>query len=473
MTWVVFGVILYIFQLLTIVIIENKHPSKTVAWLIISFCVPIVGFVLYYFMAQDYTARRRVRKRWFVENMVEKLQIVHIVKKAQELRNTELHSQERLFELISSLSESPITGNNKTEVLTNGRATYDAIFEAIRAAKHHVHVEFYILKDDVIGRMFQKLLIEKAKEGVKVRVIADGVGSIELKRSYLKRFEEAGVEFHWFLPLWVSFFRRRLNYRNHRKIVVVDGKVGFVGGINIGDEYLGGDPKTGFWRDTHLKIEGDSVYVLQVVFLHDWAFTTKQRLLSRELFPPQDLVGDEQVKIVASGPDTSWDAIQELYFGALNHAKDRVWIITPYFIPDPGNMLALKTAAVSGIDVRIIIPHKSDSKIVDWACRSYIEELLQSGVRFYEYYRGFPHAKAMIMDRSIACVGTANMDMRSFFYNFELNALMFDEQAIDRLEQDFMQDFEDSKEMDYKQFMERSKVQRGLEALFRLLSPLL
>lgn len=473
LVWLITLLLVYILQLITIVLLEYKHPSKTVAWLLISFCIPFVGFILYYFLAQEYTARRRVRKRWFVEEVLERLPQLHMITDVGQLKNAQMKEQQRLFQMIESMSDSPVTGGNRSQVLTNGHDTYEAMLKALREAEHHIHMEFYILRDDAIGSVFQKCLMEKAKQGVKIRIIVDGVGSLELSKRYIRELEQAGIEFYWFLPVWVSFFRRRLNYRNHRKIIVVDGKIGFLGGINIGDEYIGRNEKTRFWRDTHLQIEGDAVYNLQAIFLHDWALASRQRLQDRELFPQQDCPGDEQIKLVTSGPDTSWDAIQELYFGALNNAKARVWIVTPYFIPDPSIQLALKVAAVSGIDVRIIIPEKSDSKIVDWASRSYLEELLQSGVKFYAYQKGFIHSKTIVMDHALACVGTANMDMRSFFSNFELNAVLFDEAAIERVEADFFLDFEDSIPILYEQMVKRSRWHKMMEALSRLLSPLL
>lgn len=473
MAWLIVLLLIYIVQLITIVLLEYKHPSKTVAWLLISFCVPFIGFVMYYFLAQEYTARRRVRKRWFVEQVMEHLPHLEVINDEKQLSNVQMQEQHRLFQMIEALSDSPVLGGNRSKVLTNGHDTYQAMLQALRGAKHHIHIEFYILRDDVVGSMFQKLLIEKAKQGVKIRIIVDGVGSLELKKRYIRELEQAGIEFYWFLPVWLAFFRRRLNYRNHRKIIIVDGRIGFLGGINIGEEYIGRNEKTGFWRDTHLQIEGNAVYNLQAVFLHDWALASSQRLHDWELFPVQEDLGTEEIKLVSSGPDTSWDAIQELYFGALNNAKERVWIVTPYFIPDPSIQLALKVAAVSGIDVRIIIPEKSDSRIVDWASRSYLEELLQSGVRFYSYQKGFIHSKTIVMDRALACVGTANMDMRSFFSNFELNAVLFDEAAIDRVEEDFILDFNDSVPIHYEQFIKRSRWQKMMEALSRLLSPLL
>ncbi|MGZ9583850.1 cardiolipin synthase [Paenibacillus marinisediminis] len=473
MIWLIGIVIIYMAQLLAIIAFEYKHPSKTVAWLLISLCIPCIGFIMYYFLAQDYSARRRVKKRWYMEQVMQQTDKLLEVKEPSQMTNAEMRQQQRLFKLIEAMSDSQITGCNQTKVLTNGHDTFEAMIAAIRGAKHHIHFEFYILRDDAIGTLFQNLLIEKVREGVKVRVMTDGVGSIELRQRYITRFKEAGVEFHWFLPVWVSFFRRRLNYRNHRKILVVDGIVGFLGGMNIGDEYVGRNEKTGFWRDTHLQIEGDSVYSLQAIFLHDWALASSQRLDEPELFPKHTCRGKEQLKLVPSGPDTSRDAIQELYFGTLNYAKERVWIATPYFIPDPGNLLAIKSAALSGIDVRIIIPEQSDSKVVDWASRSYLEELMQAGVKFYAYQHGFIHAKTVVMDRALACVGTANMDMRSFFSNFELNAVLFDDKTIERVERDFLMDYENCTPILYEEFIQRGRGQKLLEVLSRLLSPLL
>ena len=475
MIWVIVILLVYLFQIVTIVLTEYKHPSKAVAWLLILFCFPLIGFVMYYFLAQEYTARRRVRKHELWGEYVNRNELskLSIIDQVEELNNSDMLKHERLFSLISTLSPSPITSCNSTEVLTNGQAAFESMLDAIRGAKRHIHMEFYIIRDDGIGTMFQEALIAKAKEGVKVRIIADGVGSIELRRKYVRKLQQAGVEFHWFLPVWVSFFRRRLNYRNHRKIVVIDGTIGFVGGINIGDDYLGLNHKLGFWRDTHLRVEGDGVYALQAVFLHDWSFVKEPPNDRQDLFPEHTCQGCEQVKMISSGPDASWDAIQELFFGALSSAQERMWIITPYFIPDLSIRLALKTAAVSGIDVRVIIPGKSDSRIVDWGSLSYVEELMQSGVRFYQYQKGFAHAKAFIMDNALGSVGTANLDMRSFFSNFEINAVLFDKQAIERLEQDFYKDFDDSVEINYTKFVHRSRGQRAAEALARLLSPLL
>ncbi|TVX91813.1 cardiolipin synthase [Paenibacillus agilis] len=473
MLWVVAALVIYIFQLVMIVFLEHKHPSKTVAWLLISFCFPLIGFVLYYFVAQDYTARRRVRNNRYEDDLLGDIKRINKVTDLSSIKNESMRMQPRLFGLVSALSNIPVTGGNRTIVLTNGQETYNALIEGLKSAKHHIHMEFYIIRDDVIGRIIQELLIQKASEGVQVRVIADGVGSLELNQVYVSKLQQAGVEFHFFLPLAVSLFRRRLNYRNHRKIVVVDGRIGYVGGLNIGDEYAGKHEKLGFWRDTHLQIEGDAVYALQAVFLHDWSFASGQKLWQEEFFPLHQSKGDEQVKMISSGPDANLAATQELFFGALVSAQERIWMMTPYFVPDLSIRLALKTAAMSGIDVRIIIPYQSDSKIVDWAARSYLEELMKAGVKFFEYQKGFCHAKTLIIDQALACIGTANMDMRSFYWNFELNAVMFDRKTIHRLEADFSKDFDVSSELEYHHFTARPRKQRMMEAISRMLSPLL
>ncbi|KAF9118107.1 hypothetical protein BGX30_004833 [Mortierella sp. GBA39] len=317
---------------------------------------------------------------------------------------------------------------------------------AMDKAEDHLHIQFYIFWDDDIGNRFKDIMVRKAKAGVKVRLLCDGFGSYRLgrRRGFIQELKEAGVELHFFLPPLLAMIDRRINYRNHRKIIVVDGTKGFVGGLNVGDDYLGKYQKMGYWRDTHLEIEGDAVYFLQNVFLSDWKLASGERLSDPALFPKHQCEADEQVQIVSSGPDQDWNAIQEMCFGAITVAKKRIWITSPYFIPDQGIYEGLKTAAVSGVDVRIIIPLKADSRLVHLASLSYIEDLLLAGVKFYEYQKGFIHAKVMIVDDLMASVGTANMDMRSFFCNFELTAALFEQSSIDRLVKDFKEDMSQS-----------------------------
>ncbi|WP_106766780.1 cardiolipin synthase [Paenibacillus faecalis] len=476
MLWLLLALIAFICQMLAVLLLEFRNPSKTVAWLFILFCLPLVGFVLYFFMARDYQHRLMVRNRGtrlFQEIRGHLWEKAAVVRRASEMHNPEFHHHLRLFNLLSHLSESPITGCNSTKVLTDGEQTYAAMLDAMEKAKDHIHVEFYIFRHDTIGTKFQDVMIRKAKEGVKVRLICDGLGSYKLKKSFVRRFKESGVEFHYFLPAMISVLNRRINYRNHRKIVVVDGTVGFLGGINVGDDYLGKYQKMGYWRDTHLEVEGDAVYFLQNVFLHDWRLASGEKIVDLGLFPEHHCTGEEQVQILSSGPDMSWNAIQEMCFGSISVARKRIWITTPYFIPDEGLFEAIKTAAVSGVDVRIIIPDKADSRLVKLASLSYVEELLAAGVRFYEYQKGFIHAKVLIVDDLIGSVGTANMDMRSFFCNFELTAVLFDKEPMERLVSDFEEDLRNSRMIDVGKFKDRGRLQKGAEIFCRMLSPLL
>ncbi|MFC5652847.1 cardiolipin synthase [Paenibacillus solisilvae] len=475
MVWVLLALIIFIFQIATILILEFRHPSKTVAWLLILFILPIIGFVMYYFLAQEYQRRRTVRKRGVVaeEIRLQALLRCKIVHRPSDMHSVQFEHQERLFRMLQGMSLSPITSCNEAVVLTDGQETFASIFEALEQAENHIHVEYYTIRHDHIGQRFKEVLIRKAKAGLEVRVIYDGVGSLELSSLYLAELAEAGVQTRCFLAPKLAFFDKRMNFRNHRKIIVVDGLVGFVGGINIGDEYLGGNKKLGFWRDTHLRIKGDAVYFLQDVFMQDWYFTSKERLSSLSYLPEHKCEGNEQLQIISSGPNTSADAILECVFAAISVAKSRIYIETPYFIPDQSVLMALRTAALSGVDVKIIIPYVADSKLVLYASLSYVEDMLMAGVRMYRYQKGFVHAKVLIVDDFIASVGTANMDMRSFFSNFEINALLFDESAINKLYEDFSRDLADSLEINMYEFKQRPRWQKASEVVARMLSPLL
>ena len=478
MLWLVLALFLFIFQILTILVGEFRHPSKAMAWMFILFVFPIIGFVMYYFLAKEYTQRKKV-KRGRMRNMTD---IRYLGKKHRpasdydpgfdEERLNGWRHEPRLFSLLGNIPGSLITRSNEVTVLTNAEAAYPSMLEAMEQAKSHIHFEFYTIRNDGIGKKFHELLIRKAREGVQVRCIFDGIGSYQLDNRFIDELKKAGAEVYIFLPAVFAFFDKRANYRNHRKILVIDGTTGFLGGINIGDEYLGGNPQLGFWRDTHMRLDGDAVYSLQHTFLNDWLFVSGQRLADSELFPEHDGSGSKPVQIISSGPDANWDAILEMYFGAIAAANKRVFITTPYFIPDPSIMMALKTAAISGVDVRIIYPQKPDSRVVNYASLSFLEELMQAGVRFYAYQKGFIHAKVIVIDELLASVGTANMDMRSFFNNFELNAVLFDKETIHRLENDFLQDLKECSEMKLEEFEKRSRWQKGKEVIARLLSPL-
>jgi cardiolipin synthase len=472
--WIAIILLLFIFQIATILLSEFRHPAKTVAWIVILFICPLIGFVMYYFMAKTYTRKRMSRSKGQAIINENERHLRDYPRTQQSLEPVQLINTDnkRLLGLLSHLPGSIICRYNQVTVLTDAPDTYEAMKAAIEQAQDHIHFEFYTIRDDHIGCEFQQLLIRKAREGIQVRVLYDGVGSYKLSDKYIAALREAGVETSCFLPPLIAFLDKRLNYRNHRKIVVVDGTTGFLGGINIGDEYLGANPRLGFWRDTHLQITGDAVFFLQNIFLKDWRYASGQAVKDDRYYPELKEFGKQRVQIVSSGPDSHWDAILEIYFSAISAAEQRIYLSSPYFVPDLSIIMALKTAAISGADVRIIFPKVPDTKIVHWASLSYIEELLQAGVRFYQYNHGFIHAKVMLVDHTLAFVGTANLDMRSFFSNFELNAVLYDHEVISRLDKDFLQDLKNSEELLLHEFQQRSRVEKAKEVFARLLSPL-
>lgn len=454
-------------------------PSRAVAWIFILYMTPVIGALIYYFVAGKYTRRKTVRRKG-PQLRAEMKQVWYEQIKSFKLTSSDITDSltaeplpNRLGRLLESIPDSPITMRNRVRVLYNGAETYDSILAAMEEAQEHIHIEYYTIRSDHAGQRFIEMMKRKASQGVEVRLLCDGVGSRQMKKGDISALREAGVYVSFFLPPWIALLDKRINYRNHRKVVVIDSRIGFVGGINIGDEYLGAHPKLGYWRDTHLKIEGDAVKSLQYIFLNDWLISTGEAVMRPAYFSHPAQKGSQSVQIIFSGPDTEWDTILEVYFSAISTARKYVWVTTPYFIPDPSILMALKTAALSGVEVKIIFPKIPDSVLVRWAALSYLEELMQAGVKFYQYTRGFVHSKCIVIDGSIAMVGTANMDMRSFFSNFEINAVLFDAATIRRLESDFQGDLLDCEEVLYDRFVARSFPDKIKEAVGRILSPLL
>lgn len=475
--WLVAALLLYIALLAVIMLIEHRKPAQMTAWLLIALLIPYLGFFAYFMLGRDFRIRRMTRrfeKRIRYDSAAASSYSSHNqIHRIEEVGNDQLAGQKNLFGLLSRLAPFAITTGNQSKVLTNGEATFEAILNALDKARHHIHLDYYTIRDDGIGRRFLRTLIRKAREGVEVRLVYDGIGSLHISENYLKELHAAGVHTSCFLPPRFAFYERRLNYRNHRKIAVVDGVVGFLGGINIGDEYLGKNKRLGFWRDTHLKLQGNAVHDLQKLFLNDWTFASKERLEIQKYMPKHTSAGKESVLIVPSEPGRNDQKILDVTFAAINAAKSRICISTPYFIPDPSLVMALRTAAQSGVDVHIIIPGIADTKLILLATLSYVQDMLDAGVKIYRYQKGFIHAKVMIIDRMLASIGTANMDMRSFYSNFELNALLFDTDAIDRLYTDFQDDLKQSRQVHAQQFTKRPWKQKAAESLIQMLSPLL
>ena len=458
----------------SVIFLENRDPTKTIIWLLILGALPVLGALLYVLFGRVVLKRRLSRHKQVRQEQTEEIlrdrQVRPSAKDVNQAGDSPMNK--KLAQLLLNDADAPLTLNNRSEVLTNGKKTFRALFSALENAKDHIHLEYYIFHNDAIGRDILNLLMRKASEGVKVRVLVDGLGNKSLE----KRFGElrnAGIQMAGFYPVRFPFFSRRLNLRNHRKIVVVDGRVGFLGGLNVGDEYLSRNKKIGFWRDTFLKLEGDSVNFLQTVFLNDWNVGNSEDINGPLYYPQPPQLGSQLTQIAATGPDSDWGSMLQIFFVALTSADNTIYIETPYFIPDEGSVMALKTAALSGLDVRIILQGVPDHQITYWASQSYIEELLETGVRIYRYQKGILHAKVLILDGKIGVVGSTNFDIRSFSLNFEISAFIYDCGFAQRLEQDFHQDLADSEEIELSEYILRPLSNRIKESSARLFSPLL
>lgn len=457
-----------------VIFLENRHPTQTLTWLVVLGSFPLVGFIFYLLFGRNYRKEKMYRKKYFLDKQAFLNIEGDIDPKSEEKRKHLGDHQRRLFSLAQKLGNSPISFDTSTKTLTNGDTTFYHIIKELKRAKHHIHLEYYIVRHDGIGEQIKDILIQKAKQGVKIRFLFDAVGSWQLSKKYITELRNAGIETVSFGPVKFAFLNSKFNFRNHRKIIVIDGNIGFVGGLNIGDEYLGRVKSIGFWRDTHLMLKGEGVRTLQLIFLQDWYYMTSHSFLTAEYLSPQlDNKSHGGVQLIPGGPDNEWSVIKNIFFSMITSAKESVWIASPYFIPDEDIFSAIKVAALSGIDVRLLVPNRPDKRIVFHASRSYFPELLEAGVRVFEYERGFMHSKIIIVDRELASIGTSNMDMRSFHLNFEVNAFLYRTQSTLKLVDDYTEDLNYAKELHLETFQERHIGFRLLESTARLLSPLL
>jgi cardiolipin synthase len=459
-----------------IVILENRSPLKSISWILVLIFLPVFGFVVYLVFGQSYR-----KKKMFSLKGLGDLKWLQAMSQHQKsrleknrfLKDERIHEKKNVMTLLLNNSKALLTAYNKVDVLNDGDETFGAIFKALRKAKDHIHLEYYIIENGTLATELKEILVQKAKEGVEVRVIYDDVGSWKLSPEYVSQLAEAGVKVQPFLPVRFPILTSRVNYRNHRKIIVIDGKTAFVGGLNFADRYYKGLPDIGPWRDTHLKVSGEAASSLQIVFLIDWYFVRQEVLLDEKYLPYKKAKEKCLLQITASGADSDWASIMQAYFTAITTAKKNVYISSPYFMPNGSILMALKTVAMSGVDVRVLIPFKSDSFMTYWGTLSYIEELLEAGVRIFFYKGGFNHSKIMMVDGIMATVGTANMDVRSFEQNFEVNALIYNESATMDMRTRFLEDLEKSEEVELINWRERSRSQRLKESMARLFTPLL
>lgn len=463
---------------IAIVFFQRRDPTSVWAWLLLLYFVPILGFFLYLVIGHDYRKSRMFR----IKEVEDEINAA-IKKQENTIFNNEFHiTDERvrnyqdlvLFNLETS--GAIYSENNSVRVFTDGNEKFNALIEEMKNARKYIHVQYYIMsKGELLDRILT-VLENKAAQGVEVRVLYDGMGGRNLSRKNIKRMKQAGIRVGEFFPAFLGRFQLRFNYRNHRKIVVIDGKKAFVGGFNVGDEYIGKVKKFGYWRDTHLEVTGDAVNDLHIRFLLDWNYAVKENLFRFEkYFKTKSNVKANKLgmQMISSGPDSKRQEIRDNYLRLINKARERIYIQTPYFIPDEPVFTALKIAALSGVDVRVMIPCKPDHPFVYWATYSYAGDLLESGARCYCYDDGFLHAKGIVVDGLVSCYGTANMDMRSFALNFEVNAVIYDPEVSWQLEKAFLDDLTKCTEMTKYNYDRRNLTIRIKEQVSRLLAPLM
>ena len=450
---------------IVVVVLENRNPVRTLAWILLLFLLPVIGALIYLIFGRNYR-NKQILKRWS-----------EVHKQSRRVSESELEQEgmqwrfRKVFRLLDTEMTNELYAGNHVEVYTQGREIFDTMFRDIEAATNHIHVEFYIIEEGEVGNHLHDILLQKAQQGVEVRVIYDYFGGFKLPIEWLNSLRKAGAKIYPFLSARSFMGLQYINYRNHRKLVIIDGRIAYTGGVNIADRYRLGN-HLGLWRDTFIKVQGPAVTAMQQAFFLDWNFVDKEKIVEQNYIPTLAPMGNEIVQIVTSGPDTQWLNMLNSVVAAVNSAKDRVSIHTPYFIPPEPLMQALESAALSGVEVRLMLAERSDSLIVSAASRSYIDQLLSAGVKVFMYRSNFLHSKAIVVDGYLSIIGTANMDIRSFEQNFELAAFVYGAETGARLEQNFEQDMRNCREVNIHAWRHRTIWAHAKESVARLLSPI-
>ncbi len=479
--------LLYINVLLSIIIVffQRRDPKSVWTWLLLLYFIPLFGFVFYLIFAQDY----RKNKMFRIKEVEDRLRLP-IANQEKILRNYGMERTDPITQKYGDLilynlkiAGSVLTTYNQITIITDGKDKFEQLKNDLLKAKHFIHIQYYIIKNDVVFAELIPILKAKAQSGVEVRILYDGMGSRFMPAHIWRELRRSGVKVVCFFPPILRQIHLRVNYRNHRKIVVIDGNIGYVGGFNVGKEYVGLDRKFGYWRDTHLRIMGDAVLSLSIYFALDWKYASKENLFSQGVYflasenelelLPRQMQPPLGIQVITSGPDSANRQIRDNYLKLIHKAKSSIYIQTPYFVPDDAILSALKIAAQSGIKVSVMVPCKPDHPFVYWATYSYLGELIDVGAQCYTYENGFLHAKVLMVDQEISCVGTANMDIRSFELNFEVNATIYDEETTEALIDKFIEDVKLSKKITKEIYEERNWYIRFKEQFSRLLSPLL
>lgn len=452
-----------------LVIAGNRNPVKTLAWILLFFVLPFLGIVFYIFFGQDYTRQKLISRK-------KRRKVITRLSYPEGRRsiNNLPEEYQNLARLLNHRNQFPVFTHNEVEILSQGKEKFERLITDIEHARHYIHMQYYIIESDEIGNRVKDKLIEKAAQGLEVRVIFDDVGCWQVPIAFFEEMRKAGIKTATFLEVRFHRLTSKINFRNHRKIVVIDGKIGYTGGMNVADRYWKG-LEWGVWKDLHLRIEGNGVEALESAFLIDWYFITKELLPLKSFLHEgkSSLRGNINLQVVTGGPFGEWREILQAYLKIILSAKEYVYLQTPYFLPGESLLTAMQTAALSGVDVKLMLPERSDSHIVHLATRSYLKSILNAGVKVYLYQPGFLHSKMIVADDSVATVGSTNLDFRSFEHNFEINTFIYDKGMSLKLKEVFLDDMQQCRKISLNQWSKRPLTEKFIESTIRLFSPLL
>ena len=468
--WILYGLYTLIVIIVMLkVLMDNREPSKTMAWMLVLWALPMVGIVLYFFFGQN-TRKERLISQRSLDQLTKRSML-----EFAEQRNLHIPEEHRtLMQLFKNQSMALPFKDNEIEVYTNGYEFFPSLLREIGKAKDHVHVEMFIFDDDALGNLIADTLIDKAQQGVEVRVIYDDVACWKVRNSFWERLRDGGVEVHAFMPVKFPAFTSKVNYRNHRKLIVIDGRAGFIGGMNIATRYVKGVGRP--WRDTHILVRGGAVYGIQRAFLVDWYFVDRTLIAGKRYYPAISpaLSNNCLAQVVTSGPITEWPDMMQGFVRVLLTARQYVYIETPYFLPSEPVLFAIRTAALAGVDIRLMLPQRTDSRLLDQASKSYVREILQAGTKIYFYDDGFNHSKFLVCDDSISTVGSSNIDFRSLEHNFESNIFFYDEGMALRMKKIYLEDETHCVLVDKAGQLEKHGFFQLLwESILRMFSPLM
>ena len=479
MVWIWIVLIVYTIILILVclrIIYETHSSTKILAYLLFCAFIPVIGILFYLAFGINYWKKKLYSKKMGQDEKVlqqMKKNILQYNETVVELPDTGGNANAELAAMLIKDLQSPLTRHNRIKLLLNGEEKFPELMKAMAGAKHHIHLEYYIFEQDDTGKTIIELLITKAKEGVEVRFIYDDFGSPAIKNKIEKRLKDAGVEIYPFHKVHFYLLANRINYRNHRKIVVIDGQTGFVGGINVSDKYINNKKQKLYWRDTHIRIDGPGVFYLQYIFITDWNFCCPKKLKLKNEYFVQNMAAKEDVyvQIVSSGPDSVQPSVLFSVLEAIYLATKEILITTPYFIPGDSILDALRIASLSGISVKLLVPGKCDSKLVNAASKVNYNDLLQAGVEIYIYQKGFVHAKTLVTDGKMSMIGTANMDHRSFELNFEVNAIIYDAPFAEKMRTIFFEDLKNAEKLNAEKWYKRSFFTQLPEKIAKIFSP--